>query len=138
MPHEKLKAAIIEAVPEIMVLKFGCRVRSGTGIYTLIYQKGDEKVYTNEENMVLPCNDTLIRDEILGRPITLADVLVAIKKQSYSFIGLADEKYFVWSDSISMLFLNECPLWNLSTDLDGQSEETKSWLESILCPPNKI
>ena len=58
--------------------------------------------------------------KILGRPITLADVLRAWRK--------SEEPSTWWSDTCIVI----CKNWNLEKDLDGQSEETISFLSNLL------
>jgi hypothetical protein len=68
--------------------------------------------------------------EIIGRPITLADVLLAIAETEYcSFlqIGLttADKVLLTAKGGIFAY-------WNLLKTLDGQSEETVAFIHSLL------
>lgn len=79
-----------------------------------------------------PHHPCVKHDTEMARPITLADVLRAIH------VG-APQSYFVditggWWNWRTMQEIPE-PLritWNLSTDLDGQGEETKAFLAKIL------
>lgn len=71
-------------------------------------------------------------------PITLADVLRAMALSGNGlFYGVTDRGAFIEIDPdrhlpslISDIVLNQS--WNLTTNLDGQSPETKAFLEKIL------
>lgn len=149
-----LNEKIIELVPEIVSLKFGCKVEVHV----------DSEGFANEGSIehtpcanttgyvthseYLECNDDYAGDilvkniingylgedydgiscEIIGRPITLADVLRAIRKisQHGSWSVTQDGRlYDIGHDDCG-------PMWNLSTDLDGQTKETKDFLAKIL------
>jgi hypothetical protein len=70
------------------------------------------------------------------RPIQLADVLLAIEKTfkenwgKYVELGTIEngKLLFCWDKETD----NEYAYWNLSTDLDGQSEEVKEFLYKII------
>jgi hypothetical protein len=63
---------------------------------------------------------------IIGRPIRLADVLLAVVKDfAYPYEGVAGD---IFASKL-------CRLWNLKDDnLDNQSEECKQFLINLLVP----
>jgi len=94
MDITKLKLVIQKANPEIMELKFGCEVyceqiiEDETGAMVDLYGTFVEKV-GNESQILLDaegCSGIFPYEdpEILGRPIRLADALVALKKKAES------------------------------------------------------
>lgn len=93
--YAALKAKIVEAVPEIMDLKFGCKIqkivrcRTQYYIYTItgIANKiigGVFPLYVKTYKSKKPTLLYLHKNDfiILGRPITLCDVLRAINKKN--------------------------------------------------------
>jgi hypothetical protein len=126
--YEQLKKVIQEANPEIMELKFGCEV---------IYEEKKCKYLHHVEgwfDVLLPPNYdkgilqvTNPKLKILGRPIRLADVLLALDellvKENSGNRGRTER---------TMQILD---YWNLKDDnLDHQSEETKQFLIDLLTP----
>lgn len=114
--YEQLKAVIQTANPEIMELKFGCELEGGVTFISV-------NPKTNEY-YILAGNKILKRNEyrkILGRPIRLADVLLA---STLEWSNIYEDRY---------LLMNLLKLWNLKDDnLDHQSEETKQFLIDLL------
>lgn len=158
---EAVKQKIIEAVPEIMELKFGCEV-----LITTVEGYGNERDVINQSRKVtaeqshfenLPkyligshyiergylqtdfsriagrrgINGVFRLLEILGRPIQLADVLVAIEKagkgNTYTLTlymgGLAN---FIRTIDLKSFD------WNLSKPLSDQSPELIDFLFDVL------
>lgn len=139
MPQENLttiREACIKANPEIMELKFGCEVMYGDDV------QEPRRVtignpYAVENNKVFnPWNrdDTSDLFEILGRPIRLADVLLAIKNM---LIVVDAEGHFYrcemkLSDKVPKIgkYLGE---WNLRDDnLEHQTPETIAFIANLL------
>lgn len=126
---QKIREACIKANPEIVELKFGCEVRlkvrgdQGVIIEALRIPSNGPRgfVYWNKdmgEVRVLFADDF----EILGRPIRLADVLLAIDTQGKSHHEVNGDECFLCSG-----------LWNLrQDDLSLQSEETLNFIASTL------
>ena len=131
--YEKLKQIIQQANPEIMELKFGCVVtyEGSVGIPRIRHvatvlnktQSGGIAVYTSFIQYFIP--EEL---EILGRPITLSDVLLAIKAykikldfdtRSQPFLFITD-----WND--------KTVIWDLTKPFDDQSQEIKDFLVGLL------
>ncbi len=88
---EKVRAKVIEAVPEIVELKFGCRIQKDGETFALAIEEDKgifEKTLAGYWMCVSDDGQAIavqkgIRIEIIGRPITLADVLRAIPKRMY-------------------------------------------------------
>ena len=142
---DKLKEVIQKANPEIMELKFGCDVMAAkpSGLFqaTIIEQigllfvvwfwdsEGDVKNFTKESL------------KILGRPIRLADVLIALskKKRDYEIAITANMDVGDFLEIQSQLedgevtYLSANISWNLQKDnLDDQTKETKKFLTDLL------
>jgi len=104
---QQLEAKIQEAVPEIMELKFGCRVLLENDVKRTILKDNNGKGYYFS---VLENDLTLIREgieEILGRPITLLDT-----KQCLEYNKCTDKD-----------FLEVANLWKSPNSLSNQSQE---------------
>jgi len=132
---QKLTKIIQEANPELMELSFGCEVtfegsvgmphinHSATVLKT--NASGTIEIYTgfppksvNKEEL-----------EILGHPITLEHVLVALKAKSkaeYSNRPTIELKDYKHAYTELLCF------WQLTKPLSGQSEETINFLLEIL------
>ena len=127
---QQLEAKIQEAVPEIMELKFGCRVLLENDVKRTILKDNNGKGYYFS---VLENDLTLIREgieEILGRPITLEDVLMAIdisKKKTPLVVGINGE----FSEEIQNGWKGH-ETWKLGSPLQDQPEETIDFLHSLI------
>jgi len=113
----ELTAKICEAVPEIMELKFGCRVRHGDCINTIVgvgieFENFKWPFTYIEEDGCLGASN--FNDEILGSPITLEDVIRASRMKS---------------DCYDMDILDQ---WSCGKPLSEQSPETISFLSNLL------
>ena len=135
---KKLKEAIQKANPSIMNLEFGCVILENTGLEVIFTGKNNEEedTYTgvNKSNNLLTSPLRLyIKDikEIIGRPITLADVLIALEKQfkNKKIQFSITAKDILFSEPI---LENEIIAWNLKEDLGGQSPETIKLLTKLL------
>jgi len=166
----KLKEVIQKANPEIMELKFGCKIiwkpseeeclkdKEGSHHrhYTITRDdltQGDavlgqstcKIIKVMEEDFADTSYRTLYNDDIvkekgytiLGRPITLADVLLALSKAKL------DYEYWVTSDGHFYHTEREDgdgnheisptgEYYNLKEDLDNQLDETKQFLINLL------
>jgi len=129
---EKLRKKIIEAVPEIVELKFGCEVKMGTKqvfIVVGMMPNGDpitvkkEGAYdSTKQGADVEKIDGKI--EIIGRHIRLADVLYATLSLVVDGKGRKRR-----TDIVEM--------WNLKDDnLDHQSPETILFLDNLLKDKN--
>lgn len=140
MNIDKLKAVIQKANPEIMELKFGCEVRFTNYAEVFVYVRKIKndwhqiiKPYGGKISEVPDLNDIVI----LGRPIRLADVLLAMNVQGLS---MAIQDFGCWmreeldehGESVEWTEKRKAN-WNLSDDnLDNQSDECKEFLTKLL------
>lgn len=131
---QKIKDACIKANPEIMELKFGCDIHN--------HHTGNKLIYISQtragsHKVLMPFGDTFTFPKkvtengdwiILGRPIRLADVLLALKEgPSISFS--ADYSEFFEGD----INIRSGIFWNLKDDnLEHQSEETINFIADLL------
>lgn len=136
--YEQLKKVIQTANPEIMELKFGCEVK--------IFVIGIEKITAPDWSRFhdkeewwetaggFAFNAKGDEYEILGRPIRLADVLLAFQKNKISGARISideDGSFAIDNGNIRMNHPNA--RWNLKDDnLDHQSDETKQFLIDLL------
>jgi len=134
--YEKLKHVIWDANPSILELKFGCEVLEheiGRGIILdkPIERNGVVAAYVFDFVDGKPKNLPFMKDkmQILGRDITLADVLLALQK-----IVIKDRTYLVSSFGIIIdTYFKSYATWDLKRDsLDDQSEECKQFLINLL------
>ena len=146
--YDKLKKIIQEANPEIMELQSNCEVKSKKidGEIVNIFWETDK--YNNQDiiehvyilgvlkNDIENIHGNLMYDpnnykphfilysdieEIIGRSITFADVLLAMKKRKEWEIGgwaIRDDQKIKWL----------LQLWDLKQDIDNQTDETKQFL----------
>lgn len=133
--HEQLKEIIVKAVPDIMELTWGCRVKTknwGTVKITTLKDDGyvdyllEDGKPADEESMLF-YKDEIV--EILGRPITLENVLIAINKKDI------DYRIMKWGENKIMLGVvdkRDGTLWQLNKPLSEQSEDTIDFLLELL------
>ena len=133
---EKIREAVIKANPEIVKLKFGCVVIFAGHKMVLGVDKYDIVTYVcrREGEQYESGGDFHINriEEIIGRPIRLSDVLLAMEKANpsrqllMSFTG----RFYEYSSKIPLC--QECS-WNLKDDnLENQSEELKKFVADLL------
>lgn len=125
-----VREAVIKAVPEIMELKFGCELLYGD-VHTRFVDFNDAGLKYYEIFPLVNSNNTVHESEviILGRKIGIADVLVALRKQS-EYIGATKamtealiEQRYIW-------VLQRYNL--LDDDLNHASPETLQFLAGLL------
>lgn len=137
---EKVRAKIIEAVPEIMELKFGCEIeshnRNGRVFYTGCNDELDENYFVevdgvaNEDEQYY--TEGKVVSKILGRHITLPDILRAIKKRTLERWN-GDEPMIpnfqeaLWSEIKPLL-----EIWNLEKNLEDQDPPTIEFIAKTL------
>jgi len=124
----KLKEIIIEAVPEIVALEFGCELKDKDSELTWIFlSQGESRgfKYSSIWNSVTGSGLGRHEDfEIIGREIRLADVLRAISREKLKK-RLDISAFFVYQSGHS--------LWDLTKNsLDDQSPETIDFLYELL------
>lgn len=134
--YEKVREEVVRAVPEIMKLEFGCEIKWRQEVWRYVCHGrrpdgentlmiiGDNKVANiNEKEEIRLSTDSY---EILGRPITIADVLRAMNvkhKEEYS------KSLYKVDDELLVGLIEK---FDLTKDLSGQSEECLSFLAGIL------
>jgi len=151
--YDKLKQVIQKANPEIMELKFGCEIlrykeepkdRKYKVITDIGFAANKEKVWINSVpfgSMSLPTE--ILKSEladktgdwiILGRPIRLADVLLAIGNMDFGINSKGVFIVYQGSNDLSHRDFSQTDYaWNLKdNNLDNQSEATKQFLIDIL------
>jgi hypothetical protein len=125
---KEVREAIIAAVPEIMELKFGCRVRlkssTDDNVHIILSSRETEsgdRQYGIDGYVI---GDFKEKDfEILGRPITLSDVLRAMdnrRKENYTGMeNINNQDYLL-------------DIFDLEKDFDWQSDDVWRFLHSVL------
>lgn len=113
-----VKEVIIKAVPSVTDLVFGCIVEDGRGEAVLLgkYTHVKENLYEGISSRGSTVVATI--NKIIGRPIQLADVLVAIEKINGTLFGVDSWSVLVSSYAVAELLEK----WDLSQDFDHQSE----------------
>lgn len=154
---EKVRAAVIASVPEIMELTFGCEIRkvfwyktekdkkagNVDWMETGHHEGGREGVivkdgradflpmwvdYGDQLDFSIGPND-IVSFEILGRPIRLSDVLRAISSLDLRFF---DHCHLTLGGTVCLMTGKDI-YWNLTKDdLNLQSQETIDFLAELL------
>lgn len=143
---ETLREIIIKEVPSILDLEFGCEFQEKDEAdnlykkYTVvghIFKEHDSDVYdilavdSKPENQAFAEEYINAECRIIGRKITLADVLVALWK-NVKFIEIAHDGQFRIEDK-SYYKGSYLPQWKLvSDDLNYQSQECIDFLLNLL------
>lgn len=140
-----VKEATVHAVPSVMDLVFGCVVKhTQHGWKQRIISNLDFNSHGRYLTDGTGAGTNIIKLpskkwEIIGRPITLADVLIAMKTQRVRInLSGVDELYFDVLEE-SNAFTHEQSWkssgvkWKLGEDFDHQSEVTIDFLWSLLC-----
>lgn len=133
---QQLTEAIIELVPEIKDLKFGCKVMGIDGIESICLGMDmvQQHIFFWNETLGICTN---IKDEhidkITGRDITLADVLLAINRIPQMCL-----KFDVWTDGTLLAEwddrdVDDLPKWDLTKPLHLQEQETINFLHDVIC-----
>ncbi len=138
-----VSARIIELVPEIMELKFGCRaiirILGNDLLFTYagVSQSDHEKSVREDRKMVywlsskntVVANDEATTFEIIGRPITFEDVVVAIKHH----LGVPKgERVAVLRTAPGAAILAVGNRWEWQLPLHQQSPETIAFIGKVL------
>lgn len=145
---QQLKSVIQAAVPSIMELKFGCEVKvlfddsdyygkaPKEWVKTTIYEVSPKgaviRVIPKQINDIDVAKRTEAGElKILGRPIRLADVLLA-SKEEIAFTCFEGSYFGIDFDCKRMD--GKRIEWNLADDnLDNQSPECQEFLINLLC-----
>lgn len=116
----KLRDAIVAAVPEIEELKFGCRGIKYAEVWVLTHNGWQTEKGSWQGKSLMP------KENIIGRPITLADVWQAIfKAKSWRGAALQEQTRIAFNVVIT---------WPKEDNLDRLSDDGKRYLASIICP----
>ncbi len=136
-----VRDAAIAANPEIMKLREGCRVEyewETDEVSELTFGadiNGDAILFDEEEgNAIFDANVDDIK-KILGRPIRLADVLLAIQERKLEYAFMVDQEggFVTALAGQNPKLFSVLKGWNLlADDLKSQSPETIAFLASIL------
>ena len=132
---DKIKETCIKANPSILDLKSGCEVIRGSD-----FGGSPENVFIGNpyeckevlgKSIIQVQNPWNIDDtddliEVLGRPIQLADVLLALKNKGVEYGSTNFSVY------CTVLLQMDKPLWNLTKPLEDQSEETLKFISELL------
>ena len=138
---EKLKEIIIKAVPEIVELKFGCRViiKEKGCVINHLTPYGEWLFSSNYLGRPAFYNLSEYKYKIIGRSITLEDVLVASKfitpKKTLCVDGYGLFSWEYWETSeidCGKWEEIEGVEWQLNQPLDNQSEQTIEFLYNLL------
>ena len=97
MKLKQLENEIKLLCPEIMELKFGCKIKNSRGDLIIVGKSLDGYYITDWGGMI--CSDTTIKKEniteILGRDITLPDILKTIHKKYCDYLFVDTQGQFV-------------------------------------------
>lgn len=150
MPQSKLnqlQEAIIERVPEIRELKFGCKVLiKDSANYAAVEITIDNGMTVYPEhnalcmdgNLFYPISDQdqdnmVYIDKIIGRDITLADVLLAISETPRA-VGHSNIRIgYVYGDFLVAINVGKQFFWKPDKPLHLQDEETIDFLHDVIC-----
>lgn len=132
---EKVREKIISLVPEIVELKFGCEIlvhgQSDFRSRVLRVNKNGFSLFRqNRKSIYLPKKSTGY--EILGRPITLEDVLRA-HCTMFDWFGDRPLEYRIgktgqYEEQVASIY----NLWHLGKPLNEQSEECVEFIGKVL------
>jgi len=123
---EVIRAACVKANPEIVELKFGCAYRVKNKPSPLPYVVNGEAILQTIKNLDL---------QIIGRPVRLADVLLAINEKKKDWYAFDCAGYLLIREFGTSAFelAGEPSPWNLrSDDLTLQSDDTINFLYELV------
>jgi len=134
MNHETTIKRIQELVPSVMELSFGCEVIALDDCDVDWNMRVGDTDVIDKNNQIKFGNAWFDIKEILGKPITLAVVLLAIIKNDGLPATFSEaEKGEIGNDWSDMMFRFRDMNWNLSKDnFNDQSEETKTFIGGLL------
>jgi len=138
---KQLTEHIQKEIPEIMELKFGCKVETGKNRdKAIIFYSKNNQIWINYDNS----NNTNyfnLSDErnyqILGRPITLEDVLMVIPENKKNVYSLETTNTFIGSKKKNLFEFNHMHtrtgvFWIPNKDINNQPQETIDFLHNLL------
>ncbi len=131
---------IQELVPSIMELKFGCKVVDEEYGRKHIYYFGSENkdfVYLHKDSKERQEWKNKFKDnfKILGRPISLEDILIALEKKGIPMrIDTEGEflKYKKTDDDIGYNWIETDIFWQLNKPFHEQSQNTKDFIGDLI------
>lgn len=135
-PREKKEAVrqvIVKAVPDILQLSRGCDViLYGVRQRFVKYDRNSFEFVTDKGEATLTSKELRERVEVIGRPIQLPDVLVAIEEKCQRRIknsmGYDTERQYdanqgdEYTHNLKIAVLQTLSRYDLSQDFDHQSE----------------
>jgi hypothetical protein len=136
--YEELKAKIMKVNPSIMDLKFGCIVKSKEyeTLNTVVWSDNEKVVYVpkeNDFNFDYKSHYDNGKFEIIGRPITIEDVALALNYDGSYFInftsGYIGRSVFYGKNIVDRITKIK---WLLGKTLDQQTDETIRELNKII------
>lgn len=122
--YNKLRERIVRIVPEIMELKFGCKVESSDDWFYFVKDIGDGSYATSNGRY----HGSILARQILGRDIQLTDVLRTMKCFGYYEVDTFGA--FIRYENSVVVYDN--PEWNLALPLHEQSDSLGEWLLTII------
>jgi hypothetical protein len=125
---DKLTKIIQSAVPEIMELKLGCHIAHGVYLGICLAHCDKRYIYSQDFNMRQPNKVCIDNVEILGRPITLEDVMMAIPDNRL-LKGEKQKGIIVLTTGNGSMLRG---VWKLNTPLHEQSQEVIDFLLDLL------
>ena len=134
----KLIKLITDEIPEILELKRGCfihTVRNDRRIFILRRSQTSYACYNVRNNATFFIHEESI-SKIIGRPITLADVLRVLEKSSNEWVitGHHNKECIVIIKITpkGLVSLRKFIKWNLEKPLEEQEPETIEFLYNLL------
>ena len=136
---QKVRAKVIEAVPDVMAMRPGTRLYHPKHDKFLRYVGRNNGQYAIlvEDTEVMLFVDRLTDCETLGRPIILADVLRAMRKTDDSWYVRYDGTFFKWEKfteggdghhGVESTYIT----WNLALPLEDQEPDVIEFLAKVL------
>ncbi len=140
---ETIRKACIKANPSITELKFGCRFffkeNNSPCVYLNTWKSYTYFMYGHPATPYLSHSIKTgefeeIPLEIIGRPITLADVLLAISRSSNGRgYAVESDGTFMYSEDIYRNhWVSEYERWNLTKPLEQQSPNCLEFIANLL------
>lgn len=143
-----IRTKCIEANPDIMELKFGCRFKLDGRIWTFLFEDQLYRFHALSVDGTRWDGMEIAREIIqqipspfIGRQITLSDVLLAMRAKNSSY-AIQCSGHFMWfgtSDEVGeAIDWNEVwsdgqrRAWNLHKTLEDQAPETINFIYDIL------
>ena len=133
MTYETTIKRIQELVPDVMKLEFGCEFLRNKKVYRYVNACGQNKYRALSEDNMFDESLNIFIEEILGKPITLAVVLEAIREANVGFVFVTHSGTLHKKIGIEDTAHTYLGIWNLSKDnFNDQSDETKAFIGGLL------